>query len=102
MVLDVGGQVRYRLAFDRIAMKARYWYTILATCACALIGPAQVFASDTLLLHGHIYTGNPKMRWAESLAISGTRIDAIGSDKDMSRRRRGTQDVVDLHGRTVI
>jgi predicted amidohydrolase YtcJ len=87
---------------DALYRKASRWCTMLATCAFALISPPRVLASDTLLVHGHIYTGNPKKPWAESLAISGTRIDAIGSDKAMQRRRRGTQNVVDLHGRTVI
>jgi predicted amidohydrolase YtcJ len=87
---------------DALYRKASHWCAILATCAFALICPTQVLASDTLLVHGHIYTGNPKKPWAESLAISGTRIDAIGSDRTMLIRRRGTQSVVDLHGRTVI
>lgn len=64
-----------------MATRASRWYTILAACAYALICPALAFAGDTLLVHGHIYTGNPQMPWAESLAISGTRIDAIGTDK---------------------
>jgi predicted amidohydrolase YtcJ len=81
---------------------ASHWCTILATCALALVCAPSAFASDTLLVHGHIYTGNTKKPWAEALAISGTRIDAIGSDKAIQRRRRGAQNVVDLHGRTVI
>lgn len=83
-------------------MKASYWHTVLPACVYALISTPQVFASDSLLIHGHIYTGNPKMPWAEALAITGTRIDAVGSDKDLERRRRGSQNVLDLHGRTVI
>ena len=82
-------------------MKSSRWYTSLAACTCALFfQPA--FASDTLFLHGHIFTGNPKMPWAEGLAIAGTRIEAVGSDKEMIRHGRGTAKVVDLHGRTVI
>jgi predicted amidohydrolase YtcJ len=89
-------------AFPFVRMKTSYRYAVLAACAYALICTPQVFASDTLLLHGHIYTGNPKMPWAESLAVTGTRIDAIGLDKDVYRLRHGTQVVIDLHGRTVI
>jgi predicted amidohydrolase YtcJ len=83
-------------------MMASHWCTILATCALALICAPSVFASDTLLVHGRIYTGSPKKPWAESLAISGTRIDAVGSDTALQLRRRGTPNVVDLQGRTVI
>jgi predicted amidohydrolase YtcJ len=69
-------------------MKASHWGIILAACVCGPIFPPRVLASDTLLVHGHIYTGNPRMPWAESIAISGTRIDAIGSDEALSRRLR--------------
>ena len=70
-------------------MKASYWYAVLPACVYALICTPQVFASDTLLVHGHIYTGNAKMPWAEALAITGTRIDAIGTDKDLGVAERG-------------
>ncbi len=42
------------------------------------------------------------MPWAESMAISGGRIEAVGTDRAIGRRARGAREVVDLHGRTVI
>jgi predicted amidohydrolase YtcJ len=54
------------------------------------------------LLHGHFYTGNPKMPWAEALSITGSRIDAVGTEYEVARNRRSTKRVIDLHGRTVI
>ena len=68
--------------------------------AFALAGP--VSAGDTLLVHGHIYTGDPKLPWAEAIAVSGTRIEAIGSDQAVGRRRSRIRNVIDLKGRTVI
>ena len=59
-------------------------------------------AGDLLLLHGHVYTGNPAAPWAQALSVSGSRIDAVGSDaRVMARRRTGTR-IIDLAGRTVI
>jgi len=69
--------------------------------AALLSGPA-LFGSDTILIHGHIYTGNPKAPWAQALAITGTHIDAVGTDKEISNRRETKTKVIDLHGRTVI
>jgi len=63
---------------------------------------ASLFASDTILLHGHIYTEDPKSPWAEALAITSGRIDAVGSDAEISRYRQSLTKVVDLQGRTVI
>ncbi len=76
----------------------------LAACAAlaALLLPAGLFASDTLLIHGHIYTGNAKAPWAQALAISGTRIDAVGTDEEILNRKQAKTEVIDLHGRTVI
>jgi predicted amidohydrolase YtcJ len=42
------------------------------------------------------------MPWAGSIAISGGRIEAIGSERSMIRSARAARAVVDLHGRTVI
>jgi predicted amidohydrolase YtcJ len=64
--------------------------------------PALLPASDTLLVHGHIYTGNPKAPWAQALAITGTRIDAVGTDQAILARRQPKTQVIDLEGRTVI
>lgn len=42
------------------------------------------------------------MPWAEAVAISSGRIEAIGSDRVLGRRAGGARETVDLHGRTVI
>jgi hypothetical protein len=55
-----------------------------------------------LLLHGHIYTGAQKSPWVEALSVTGSRIDAVGTDAELLARRRPTTRVIDLHGRTVI
>jgi predicted amidohydrolase YtcJ len=74
--------------------------------ACAfLIGCAwqsAAVASDTLLIHGHIYTGNARAPWATAIAVKDGRIEAVGSDADILEHRGGHARVVDLHGQTVI
>jgi predicted amidohydrolase YtcJ len=80
---------------------SRYLLSVSATIA-ALLSPTSLFAGDTLLIHGHVYTGNPKAPWAQALAITGTRIEAVGSDQEILRRQQAKSDVIDLHGQTVI
>jgi len=77
--------------------------SLVTLCAAfALIFPQALLAGDVLLVHGHIYTGNAKAPWAQALAISGTRIDAVGTDQEvLARKHAGTQ-VIDLEGRTVV
>ncbi len=73
-----------------------------ALLASALILLASPAAADTLFVHGHIYTGNAKLPWAEALLVQGERIAAVGTDRASSRWKRGRADLVDLHGQTVI
>jgi predicted amidohydrolase YtcJ len=73
--------------------------------ACAMIfgcawGAAR--ADETLLLHGHIYTGAAGSPWANAIAVKGARIEAIGSDAEILKHRRGHARIIDLGGRTVI
>jgi predicted amidohydrolase YtcJ len=72
---------------------------------CTLIVAAgwqlTAFAGDTVLIHGHIYTGNPGMPWVTALAVNGSRIEAVGTDAAVLQHR-GHAQVIDLHGQTVI
>lgn len=47
-------------------------------------------------------TGDAKAPWAQALAITGTRIDAVGTDQEILARRQPKTQVIDLQGRTVI
>jgi predicted amidohydrolase YtcJ len=66
--------------------------------------PLQSPASsgEVLYVHGHIYTAVSAAPWAEAIAVSGARIDAVGSDREVLKRRNARSQVVDLRGRTVI
>lgn len=72
------------------------------TILAALFAAELLFASDTILIHGHIYRGNPRVPWAQGLAITGTKIDAVGTDEEILTRTQAKTEVIDLHGRTVI
>lgn len=73
-------------------------YALFIACAWQ----SAAFASDTLLVHGHIYTGNPAAPWATAIAVKDARIDAVGSDADILKHRNAHARIVDLHGQTVI
>jgi len=76
----------------------RGWYAALM----ALSWQTSAFGTDTLLVNGHIYTGNKAAPWADALAIAGTRIEAVGSRAAVSARGDGHPRIIDLKGRTVI
>ena len=82
----------------RLGVRFAQWCAV----ATVLLLPFPLLGSDIVLIHGHIYTGNPKALWADALAITGTRIDAVGSNQEILTRREAKTQVVDLQGRTVI
>jgi predicted amidohydrolase YtcJ len=83
-------------------MKIAKQFAAVCMTFITLFLPASLRASDVVLVHGHIYTGNPKGPWAQALAITGTRIDVLGTDQEILSRRPSKTEVIDLHGKTVI
>jgi predicted amidohydrolase YtcJ len=83
-------------------MNAGSWKSIVVAILAGLGSQARASAADLLLLHGHIYTGAQTSPWVEALSVTGSRIDAVGTDKELLARRGHRTRVIDLHGRTVI
>ena len=75
---------------------------VVAAMLIALGWRGDALAADTLLIHGHFYTGSAPAPWASALAVSGTRIEAVGTDAAILKRRGNHTQVIDLHGQTVI
>jgi hypothetical protein len=80
-------------------LKLGFFGACALACGC-LAYPAA--GADILLVHGHVYTGNPGGRWAAAVAVENERIAAVGSDDAILKRRKAHSEIVDLHGRTVI
>ena len=62
----------------------------------------SLFSSDTVLLNGHIYTANMRRQWVEAVAITGDKIDAVGSNAEIAPHRSANTKVIDMQGKTVI
>jgi predicted amidohydrolase YtcJ len=59
-------------------------------------------APDLVLINGKILTVDPKDSIAETVAISGGKIIAVGSNAEIQQRAAKGTRVIDLHGRTAI
>lgn len=55
-----------------------------------------------ILIHGKVWTVNPKQEEAEAVAISGNRIVAVGSTSEILDLKQPETQVVDLHGARVL
>src|SRR6266404_4697965 len=85
----------------RPTMKMTLGFFGAGALACWTAASAAAGA-DILLVHGHVYTGNPRARWAAAVAVEDARIAAVGTDAAILKRRKAHTEVVDLHGQTVI
>jgi predicted amidohydrolase YtcJ len=70
-------------------------------CACALAASSDLRA-DTVLVHGKIYTLDGKSSVADSLAIRGERIVAVGAFAKVKPFIANGTRVIDLKGRAVV
>ncbi|MDT8067023.1 MAG: amidohydrolase [Terriglobia bacterium] len=57
---------------------------------------------DLILTGGRIWTENPAQPEVEAIAISGSKIVAVGSGADIDGLRSGSTRVIQLHGRRVV
>jgi predicted amidohydrolase YtcJ len=88
------------------SLRLRFWSLLLISAIfCAGTSAAQTpqsHVANTILLNGRVYTLNPRQPWAEAVAISGDKILAVGSIKDISSYRDSSTNVIDLGGRLLL
>ncbi|MDP9147965.1 MAG: amidohydrolase family protein, partial [Acidobacteriota bacterium] len=58
--------------------------------------------ADTIVLHGKIYTLDPKQPWTQALAIRADTIIAVGDDATIAKLRGPGTKVVDAAGNLVL
>jgi predicted amidohydrolase YtcJ len=90
-------------------MKTHALRLVLQTLALVLGAslPSQAQSSkavptDTIVLHGRVYTENAKQPWAQAVAIRGAKIVAVGSDAEIEKMRAVGTKVIDAAGRLVL
>lgn len=77
----------------------------IAGTLLALASPATAAApasADLILTNAQVYTVEAKRPWAQAVAVSGGKIVAVGSARDVMRRKGAATRVVDLGGRLLM
>ena len=59
-------------------------------------------AADLILHNGRIWTADPARGWADALAITGSRITAVGGEREVAAWRRPATRLIDLKGRLAV
>jgi predicted amidohydrolase YtcJ len=85
------------------AFRRRMMRTVLFAVALSLFASApsyeQVRPADLVLTNGRIVTIDSAMPEAQAIAISGDRIQALGTSADIRRYEGPSSKIIDLHGR---
>jgi len=58
--------------------------------------------ADLIVIHGRVYTENPKQAWAQAVAILGDKIVAVGDDAAIEKMHGTGTKVIDAGGRLVL
>ena len=58
--------------------------------------------ADVIIIHGRVYTENPKQPWAQAVAIRGSKIVAVGEDAAIEKRRGMGTKVINAGGKLVL
>src|SRR5207249_8905701 len=58
--------------------------------------------ADIIVIHGRVYTGNPKQPWAQAVAIHGAKIVAVGDDTAIEKMRGMGTKVINAGGKLVL
>src|SRR2546421_10135070 len=58
--------------------------------------------ADIIVVHGRVYTENPKQPWAQAVAIRHGKITVVGDDAEIERRRGMGTKVINAGGKLVL
>jgi predicted amidohydrolase YtcJ len=75
---------------------------VLALLALFLVSLTAQPSIDLILINGKIWTVNPNQPEVEAVAISGTRIAAVGSTAAITALKQSNTQVIDLAGKRVV
>lgn len=79
--------------------------SVLLLLSAALLSRAQgriVEPADIIVIHGRVYTEDPKQPWAQAVAIYKGKIVAVGDDPVIERRRGMGTKVINAGGKLVL
>ncbi|MBV9622527.1 MAG: hypothetical protein JOZ14_00950, partial [Acidobacteria bacterium] len=67
-----------------------------------LLGQASKRPADLVVINGRVYMPDSRQLTAQAIAVSGDRILAIGSEREIARKRGPSTRVIDAKGRPVL
>src|SRR5260221_4685364 len=85
-----------------IALLLASLFSILFSIPPLMASDAPAQPADVIITNARIYTVNPQQKWAESIAVRGVKIIAVGERKQVEALRGPATKVIDAQGRLVL
>ena len=80
-------------------MRVLHWLVLFICLAVYLESPAS---ADMLIVGGRVWTANPKLPWAEAVAIRDDRVAFVGSSAQARQFPLHDPEIIELHGSLVL
>lgn len=78
------------------------WLSVILLCSTACLTLNAQKSADLILVHGKIWTENPRQPEAEAVAVIGNRIVAVGDSAAILKFRGTDTTMIELHERRVV
>src|SRR5258706_13692059 len=85
-----------------IALLLASLFSILFSIPPLMASDAPAQPADVIITNARIYTVNPQQKWAESIAVRGVKIIAVGERKQVEALRGPATKVIDAQGRLLL
>jgi predicted amidohydrolase YtcJ len=77
-------------------------FILVNLSSISALAQAHHTVADTVILHGKIYTVNPRQPWVEAVAVRGGKIIAVGSDKTIAAYQGPSTKIIDAKDHMVL
>src|SRR5260221_9769638 len=85
-----------------IALLLASLFSILSSIPPLMASDPPAHPADVMITNARIYTVNPQQKWAESIAVRGVKIIAVGERKQVEALRGPATKVIDAQGRLLL
>ena len=85
-------------------MRFPFFLSLSITLGCTMTSTSSTFTPTTTLavVNARVWTGDARRPWADAVAVTGSRISAVGSSAEVRKLASPSTRVIDAHGMMLV